>query len=49
MPSKDETMVEKDVDEIEITGESKDTTVNEVELTQQVVPMPTLNLPLHGS
>ncbi|KAK4717970.1 hypothetical protein R3W88_016308 [Solanum pinnatisectum] len=35
-----EIMVEKDDDEIEVTGESKNATEKESEITQKVVPMP---------
>ncbi|XP_049365811.1 uncharacterized protein LOC125830674 [Solanum verrucosum] len=40
MPSEVERVVEKDADEIEFTGESKDATEKEAEVTQKVVPMP---------
>ncbi|XP_015161560.1 uncharacterized protein [Solanum tuberosum] len=40
MPSEVEIVVEKDDDEIEVTGESKDATEKEAKITQKVVPMP---------
>uniref|UniRef100_M1DAS9 Integrase core domain containing protein n=1 Tax=Solanum tuberosum TaxID=4113 RepID=M1DAS9_SOLTU len=40
MLSKVEILVEKDNDEIEVTGESKNATEKEAKITQKVVPMP---------
>ncbi|XP_049371952.1 uncharacterized protein LOC125836842 [Solanum verrucosum] len=40
MPFEVEIVVEKDDDEIEVTGESKNATEREAEITQKVVPMP---------
>ena len=40
MPSKVEIVVEKDDEEIEVTGESKNATEKEAEVTQKVVPIP---------
>jgi len=40
MPSKVERVVEKDVDESEVTGESKDVADKEAKLFKKVVPMP---------
>ncbi|KAK4706665.1 hypothetical protein R3W88_033765 [Solanum pinnatisectum] len=40
MSSKVERVVEKDADEIEVTGDPKDATEKETEVTLKVVPMP---------
>ncbi|KAK4727301.1 hypothetical protein R3W88_032218 [Solanum pinnatisectum] len=40
MTSKVENVIERDEDKIEVTGESKNATEKEAEITQKIVPMP---------